>query len=109
MKNLFGIEMKFWYVVFASIGVATTLIVLNLFFLKLSGLFAQLIYIVAIFIAAFPGIFIKYTEYSKKKELEEIFPVFLRDFVETIRSGMSVPQAMKTVSDNDYKDLTPYI
>ncbi len=38
-----------------------------------------------------------------------MFHVFLRDFVQAIRSGMSIPVALKTVADNDYKSLTPFV
>ena len=52
---------------------------------------------------------IKYTTYRRKKALEDMFPVFLRDFVESIRGGMTVPAALKSVSMNDYKSLSPYV
>jgi flagellar protein FlaJ len=41
--------------------------------------------------------------------MEDIFPVFLRDFVETIRGGMPVPQAIKALTRNDYKIMNPYV
>lgn len=65
--------------------------------------------IIAIFIFVFPIILIKYSEYSKRKEMEEIFPVFLRDFVEAIRGGMTIPYALKSITRNDYKALNRYV
>lgn len=65
--------------------------------------------ILAIFIFAMPVILVKYTEYNEVKQIEEMFPVFLRDFVETIRSGMTIPMAIKAVSKNDYKLLNPHV
>ncbi len=56
-----------------------------------------------------PIIFLRYSEHKKVRELEEIFPIFLRDFVESVRSGMTIPQALKALSSNDYKVLSPYV
>lgn len=61
------------------------------------------------FIFVLPIVLIKYTEYKKKREIEEMFPVFLRDFVEAVRGGLVIPQAFKSISKNDYKALTPYV
>ncbi len=109
MKDFLGIEKKFWYLILANAGVAASMILFNYFYLSGLELVSQLIYILAAFIFIFPIVLVKYVEYNRQKQLEELFPVFLRDFVETIRSGMSVPQALKTVSNNEYKSLTPYI
>ena len=65
--------------------------------------------IIALFIFALPIILLRYTEYKDVREIEEMFPVFLRDFVETIRSGMPLPAAIKAVAKNDYKALNPYV
>lgn len=65
--------------------------------------------IIALFIFALPIVLVKYTEYNELKEVEEMFPVFLRDFVETIRSGMTLPSAIKAIAKNDYKALNPYV
>ncbi|HLC39539.1 MAG TPA: type II secretion system F family protein [archaeon] len=50
-----------------------------------------------------------YLDYSKKKEIEQLFPVFLRDFVESVRGGMTLPQAFRSLTRNDYKALTPLV
>ena len=47
--------------------------------------------ILAVIVALIPIALIVYSGYAKKKEIEEIFPVFLRDFVESVRSGMTIP------------------
>lgn len=41
--------------------------------------------------------------------LGRFFPQFMRDLVESIRSGMILPQALKSISNNDYGQLSPYI
>jgi flagellar protein FlaJ len=79
-----------------------------LVFLDAPSIFSS-INLIALFIFIFPIVMIKYGEYRKRKEMEELFPVFLRDFVQAIRGGMTVPHALKSVSRNDYKALTPYV
>lgn len=65
--------------------------------------------IIAGFIFAMPIILMKYSDYKEVRDVEEMFPVFLRDFVGTIRSGMTLPTAIKAVSKNDYKALNSYV
>lgn len=88
---------------------ASSIVAMNfLFFRDIETLFPT-INVVAGLIFAFPIILIKYTDYRKHKEVEEIFPVFLRDFVESVRSGMPVPRALKSLTRNDYKALNHYV
>jgi len=72
-------------------------------------LISTIIAFLSVFILVFPLILYYYREYTKLKHIEEYFPVFLRDFVEAVRGGLTVPMAFKSVSKNDYKELTPYI
>jgi len=50
----------------------------------------------------------KYNEYKKIKKIEVIFPRYLRDIAEGISTGMTLPQAMKSATKNDYDVFTPY-
>ena len=56
-----------------------------------------------------PIALVRYYEIWKIKAAEDYFPQFMRDLVEVIRSGMTLPQAVKSVTVNDYGHLTPYI
>lgn len=56
-----------------------------------------------------PVAVIKYYDIWKVKSLEDFFSPFMTDLVESVRSGMSLPQAIDSVSDNDYGSLTSYI
>ena len=89
--------------------IALVVIALNLTVLSKFVNLSMTINIVATLILLSPVIIILYFRYEKKKEIEENFPVFLRDFVESVRGGMTIPHAFKTVSKNDYSALTPYI
>lgn len=52
---------------------------------------------------------IKYYQSSKIRKLEDNFPQFMGDIVEAVRSGMTLPQAIDSISKNDYGELTPYV
>jgi flagellar protein FlaJ len=86
-----------------------SILIVNFIVLRESGSLFFSINLIAMFIFIFPIIMLKYGEYKKTKELEEVFPVFLRDFVESIRGGMTVPRALKSVTRNDYKALNPHV
>ena len=51
----------------------------------------------------------KYLKFLKIVELEDRFPDFLRDVVEGLKAGMSLPQSVKSTRKIDYGKLTPYI
>ena len=85
------------------------LIIVNWMFLKPFPTIFQLINLMAFFVLAFPFIIFSYRKYRKSKNIETMFGFFLRDFVENIRGGLTVPQAFKALSKNDYGDLTPYV
>jgi len=72
-------------------------------------LISTIITFLSAFILVFPLVLYYYREYTRLKHIEEYFPIFLRDFVEAVRGGLTVPLAFKAVSKNDYKELTPYI
>lgn len=88
---------------------ATSILLINWLYLRTLPNIFPLINILAIFIFVFPIILVEYNKYRKKKELEELFPVFLRDFVESVRGGLTIPQAFASVSRNDYKALSPFV
>ncbi|MBI2173160.1 MAG: type II secretion system F family protein [Candidatus Aenigmarchaeota archaeon] len=52
---------------------------------------------------------VKYQGYNKVKRIEELFPKYLGDIAQNIASGMTLPQAMRTASNNDYGVLTPLV
>jgi flagellar protein FlaJ len=85
------------------------IVLINFLYLRSVVALFSSINIIAMFLFVFPIVMLKYIEYRKIKMTEEMFPVFLRDFVETIRGGMTVPRALKSVSKNDYKVLSPHI
>lgn len=92
----------------------TTPVALGLFALNLTVLakypnLTVLLNLVAILIFLAPFIIVQYRIYDRRKQLEATFPVFLRDFVESVRGGMTIPHSIKNVSNNDYRALSPYV
>ena len=89
--------------------VVASILLINWLFLRPMILIFDLINFFTLFIMAFPLVVYYYTKYTKSKIVESMFSVFLRDFVENVRGGLTVPQAFKAVAVNDYRDLTPHI
>ena len=50
-----------------------------------------------------------FMENARQKEIEEIFPDYVRNLVSAIKSGMPISRAVMHVADTDYGSLTPYI
>jgi len=72
------------------------------------NLFSSVI-VFAIIIFIVPIAILRYFELSKVRELEDSFPQFMRDLVESVRSGMTLPQAIEAVAQNDYGRLSFFI
>jgi len=104
-----AIKKKTLLILVLNFSLAISIVAINFLMLSDMPTLFSTINMIAIFIFVLPIIMIKYSEYKKLKEIEEMFPVFLRDFVESTRSGMTLPQSLKSVSNNDYKALNPYI
>ena len=65
--------------------------------------------IFSIFVLIFPFSVNIYRNQKKINEINRIFPIFLKDVVEGIRGGMSLPLAIDCTSRNNYGVLTPNI
>jgi flagellar protein FlaJ len=86
-----------------------TLMILGFIYLReITGVFTSVI-MISVILLAFPFILFKYVEYKKTKEIEDNFPLFLSDFVEAVRAGMPLPQALKHISKNNYGALSRYV
>ena len=60
----------------------------------------------SVFVFVIPFSVFAYNIRKRKKERERIFPIFLKDIVEGIRGGMSLPLAIDNASRNNYGVLT---
>jgi len=52
---------------------------------------------------------IKYQKTKTMNEIERRFPIFLNDITNNIKTGMSLPQAIRAVKDNNYGPLSKYV
>lgn len=101
--------MKFSYLIVGAILLYVIFALFNYFYLSKIISYASTLYIAMAIILATPLSVIKYTEDQKLKEYERNFSVFLQDFVEAMRGGMTVPQAFKSLTMNRYGALTKLI
>lgn len=85
---------------------AFLLIVDVAYFWKTRWFFSMIILAVTIGWAQFWVDFLK--EQKRQKEIEEKFLEFVRALVGTVKSGISIPHAIRQTADKDYGALTPY-
>lgn len=103
------VEKKILVLLSGTVSFAALLFAVNfLYFREVPNLFA-LLNVLAVAVGIMPVVIVRYSSYRKKKDYEDLFPVFLRDFIEAVRGGRTVPAAFQSVSKNDYKSLTPLI
>jgi flagellar protein FlaJ len=65
--------------------------------------------IISIFIILSPQLISNYLEFRKIREIESIFPNFLRDLVEASKAGLPLHKAIIFVSNTDYGPLSPEV
>jgi len=103
------IENKYLILVILNTIVVIGIVAINFLFLKGVPNVFSAINILAAVMFVLPVILWKYLEYRRGGLVEEMFPVFLRDFIESIRGGMTIEQSMKALKRNDYRELNPYV
>ncbi|NIO44533.1 MAG: hypothetical protein GTN36_03200 [Candidatus Aenigmarchaeota archaeon] len=92
-----------------KITLITTLVGITLAIFNLVFLSSLSLSIISILIIPVGPFIFQYRKYRERKEVEERFPDFLRDVAQNIRTGMTIPQAIKSTKDTYYGALTPYI
>lgn len=102
------IELDLKTVSLITIVVGLSIIYVNFTFVPSnSQAFAILNLIAGVIVLGVPLLY-RYTQYAKIKKIESLFPVFLRDITQNIDAGMTLPQAIRSTTSNDYGVLTPY-
>ena len=91
-------------------GVIVGLIILLdfLFFREISGLFSSIL-LLAVIMFIVPIVVVRYYYNWRIKSLEDYFPQFVRDLAESIKAGMTLPQAVDSISTNDYGNLSSHV
>ncbi len=108
------IEIKTKHKVFVAIGFLIILIDLIFFFNFLKDFGPNVWYfnpilVVGLLLGTFPFIIDFMNETKRQKELEFKFLEFVRNLVENVRTGISIPQAIVYSARTDYGALSPYI
>ncbi len=99
------IRFKKEYLIGISFGIL--LIILDiLYFLKTRWFFAMIV--LAIVSSVIQFLLEIKKEQDRQKEIEEKFIEFVRALVGTVKSGISIPQALRQIADKDYGALTKY-
>jgi flagellar protein FlaJ len=88
----------------ASAGISGLLIVVGIVSNDI-GVLGNAI-ILSTFITAVPQLLMRYERYRALKEMEDRFPIFLRDIIESLRSGVPFHQAIMSSSKIDYGKLS---
>lgn len=104
MKIELSREMR---ILLITLGVALPLILISIL-VGDPGILGNLT-ILAVFIVVGPQILLRYEKYRALKEMEERFPSFLRDLIESIRSGMPFHKAIISAGQLDYGKLSTEI
>jgi len=87
-----------------SLSVSIILIILGIISSQ-PGIIGNFI-ILSVFITTVPQFFFRYKKYTALKEMETYFPIFLRDIIESLRSGMAFHQAIVTNRNANYGKLS---
>ncbi|MFH0832601.1 MAG: type II secretion system F family protein [Candidatus Aenigmatarchaeota archaeon] len=94
---------------FITLPVGAAILLINyLYFIKNSQVSMLLDLLAAVIILGVPLIY-RYMLISRMRKMEALFPVFLRDITENINAGMTLPQAIRAASANNYDILSPHI
>ncbi len=87
-----------------TIAISTALITMG-FLSRDVGVLGNTI-ILSTFIVASPQLLMRYQRYRELKEMEERFPSFLRDVIESLRSGLPLHKAIQDASKLNYGKLS---
>ncbi len=88
--------------------IISLVLILSAIFSKNYGILANSI-LLSTFIVAIPQFIFIYERYVDLKEMEEKFPLFMRDVIEMLSSGMPLHKSILSVSEFDYGKLSPEI
>src|SRR3989344_9637631 len=109
-KNHYKLKLnKVMKVTLVAVAVGAALLVFNLLFLYEDIRIFSIINMIAVFIIISVPLITKFSVYKKLKIIESAVPKYLRDLAENIDAGMTLSQAVRASSKNDYAALTPYV
>ena len=69
----------------------------------------EMVNLVGGLVAVVPSLLLFYSRFREKKEMEEQFLVFVGDLTQAINSGMTLPLALQSVGQKEYRALSTYV
>ncbi|MBW2995023.1 type II secretion system F family protein [Candidatus Woesearchaeota archaeon] len=93
---------------YIAIAAGILLLTLNLLALKGTRWFIPLI-VIAVTVAWFPFWIDFFVNRRKQKDIERMFPDFVSDLVNTVKSGVPISQGIVDISSRDYGSLSPHV
>jgi pilus assembly protein TadC len=102
-------ELKFRQIILVTILIGLFIFSISLVFFQQNEKLFSIVNMIAVVAVVAVPVFFRYEEHNKIKKIEATFPKFLRDITENLNTGMTLPQAFKAVSSNDYGALSPYV
>ena len=105
---------EFIFIIFGSTFTALVLLLFNLYYIKnLNSPGVIVVYniidILALSVFLIPPMLYKYAKYQENKSVEDNFPLFMRNIVEGLRSGMDMNKAIIYASHSHYGALDKHI
>ena len=79
------------------------------YFLDINRKASAFFFMIGVLFLIIPMSILNYLKFRKQDNLEEEFPVFIKNFAEIKKTGMSFPQAFEQISHTDLGPLTPHI
>jgi pilus assembly protein TadC len=91
-----------WILIISAI-ISVALILGYFLFFEFDFLSAAYLVVLIISLLLFPISFYEYSINSKIAIMEDQFPIFLKDLADNLKAGLSISDAVRTVSKNDYR------
>ncbi|MDP3917192.1 MAG: type II secretion system F family protein [Nanoarchaeota archaeon] len=101
-------RVKFKVAYLLSIALSITIIAIDIIVLKNTRVFLPII-VIALLLMSLHFWIDFFAEIKRQKMIEVMFLSFIRNLVESIKSGISIPRSIQNVSRKDYQELNPYI
>ena len=113
-KNMNKDRWEFIFILFGSTFTALVLLFFNIYYIKrldVPGVMVvyNIIDILALSVFLIPPMLYKYAKYQETKSIEDNFPLFMRNIVEGLRSGMDMNKAILYASHSHYGALDKHI
>ncbi|MBI4176806.1 MAG: type II secretion system F family protein [Candidatus Aenigmarchaeota archaeon] len=96
-------------VIGTSLVTAMIITAINFLYFTHDATIFQILGSLAVLLSLGPSLTISYSEYSRSREIETVFPMYITDVVDGVRAGMTLPIAMKAAAKHDYGKLNPSI